>query len=124
MAAFCDEEKQLSISDPQQLLPLPKVAFEAHAFGNLESRDDASLDLLPAFSRSITSGPVFLPRTVEVSREFVMLPSLQVGEQLLDRLLHFGEFRNEGLALHLSGLKRSGGFFRARLRPVPDSSAK
>ena len=38
----------LSITNSQQLLPLPDVPLESHALGNLESRDDASLDLLPA----------------------------------------------------------------------------
>ena len=32
--------------DPQQVLPLAIVAFEAHALGDLKTRDDASLDLL------------------------------------------------------------------------------
>jgi hypothetical protein len=35
-----------SISDPQQVFPLLKVALEAHAFGDLKGRDDARLDLL------------------------------------------------------------------------------
>ena len=38
--------ERFSITNPQQLLPLPDVAFEADASGNLESRDHASLDLL------------------------------------------------------------------------------
>jgi hypothetical protein len=42
---------QFSIANAQQVLPLPEVAFEAHAFGNLKRRDEASLDLLAAFAR-------------------------------------------------------------------------
>jgi hypothetical protein len=34
-----------------------------------------------------------------VSREFVVLAGLQPGEQLLDGLLHLGEFRNERVAV-------------------------
>ena len=32
-----------SISNPQQVLPLAKFSFEAHAFGNLKCRDQATL---------------------------------------------------------------------------------
>ena len=35
-----------SIANPQQLFPLPKVALDAHALGNLEAQDKAPL--LPA----------------------------------------------------------------------------
>jgi hypothetical protein len=38
--------KLRSISGPQQILPLKKVALKAHACRNPETRDDASLDLL------------------------------------------------------------------------------
>ena len=38
--------KLRSISDPQQLLPLAKVALETHALGDSKARNDASLDLL------------------------------------------------------------------------------
>ena len=37
---------KFSVANPQQMLPLAKVTLEAHAFGNLKSRDQASLDLL------------------------------------------------------------------------------
>jgi hypothetical protein len=37
-----------------------------------------------------------------VSRELVVFAGLQLSQELLDDLLHFGEFRNEGLAVHLS----------------------
>jgi hypothetical protein len=39
-----------AIANSQQVLPLAKVALEAHAFGDLKRRDDTSLDLLPALS--------------------------------------------------------------------------
>jgi hypothetical protein len=38
-----------SISDPQQILPLAKVALEPHALGDPKRRDDASLDFLAGF---------------------------------------------------------------------------
>ena len=41
---------QFSISDPQQVFPLPDFAFEAHALGNLKGGDDASLDCLAALA--------------------------------------------------------------------------
>jgi hypothetical protein len=40
------DEAPRSISDPQQVFPLAKVALEAHALGDLKCRDDAALDLL------------------------------------------------------------------------------
>jgi hypothetical protein len=70
----------LLVTNPQQFLPLAKVTFEAHAFGNLESRDQAPLDLLPTFSRSIASRSVFPSRAVEVSCEFVVFASLQFSQ--------------------------------------------
>jgi hypothetical protein len=39
---------------------------------------------------------------MEVSREFVMLAGLQLGEQLTDGLLQLGEFLDERLAVHIS----------------------
>jgi hypothetical protein len=65
--------------DSKQVLPLAKVTLEAHAFGNLKSRDQAPLDLFAAFARSLTSWPVFPAWAVEVSREFVVLASLELG---------------------------------------------
>jgi hypothetical protein len=40
------------IVNSQQVLPLAKVAVEAHALGDPKRRDDASLDLLAALSGS------------------------------------------------------------------------
>ena len=48
----------LSVSNPQQLFPLPQFPFEAHAPGNLKRRDHASLDLLAALSGSLTRGEI------------------------------------------------------------------
>jgi hypothetical protein len=42
-------------SNAQQVLPLAKVALEAHAFGDLEGRDQATLDLLAALSGTLAS---------------------------------------------------------------------
>jgi hypothetical protein len=52
-AAFCDEKKRPSIPNPQQLLPLPEVTFEAHAPGNLKRRDQTALDLLAGLPGSL-----------------------------------------------------------------------
>jgi hypothetical protein len=45
--------------------------------------------------RKLTGVPA---RAVEMSREFVVL-ACKLGQQLLDRLLHLGEFLNECLAI-------------------------
>ena len=47
--------EEFSIANPQQVLPLAKVTFETHAFGNLKCRDDATLNLLAALSGPLTS---------------------------------------------------------------------
>ena len=44
---------QISISNPQQFLPLSKVALEPDALGDLERRDQTSFDLLATFSGMI-----------------------------------------------------------------------
>ena len=40
-----------SISNPEQVLPVAKLAFEAHALGYPEGRDDAPLDLLASLPK-------------------------------------------------------------------------
>jgi hypothetical protein len=40
---------QFLIANPRQVLPLPEVAFETHAFGSLKGGDQATLVLLAAF---------------------------------------------------------------------------
>jgi hypothetical protein len=55
---------------------LAKVTLEAHAFGDLETRDHAPLNLLAGFSGALASRPVFPARPVEVSREAVVLAGL------------------------------------------------
>ena len=98
---FAHEQRAaFSIANSQQLLPLPKVAFESHALGHLKRRDDAALDLLAGFSGALASRPVFPARPVEVSREAVVLAGLKFGQQLLDDLLHLGESLDERLAVH------------------------
>jgi hypothetical protein len=45
--------RRIENDDSQQILPLPKIALEAHAFGDLKSRDDTSLDVLAALSSTV-----------------------------------------------------------------------
>jgi hypothetical protein len=40
---------KISISNPQQFLPLAKLALEPHALGNPETLDDAPLDFFAGF---------------------------------------------------------------------------
>jgi hypothetical protein len=42
--------EQFSIANPQQLLPLPQLPFEAQALGDPKGRDYTALDLLAALS--------------------------------------------------------------------------
>ena len=55
-----------SISDPQQALPLAKIALEAYALRDLECRDHASLDLLAGFACCFAGPPVFPPGLIEM----------------------------------------------------------
>jgi hypothetical protein len=89
------------ISDPQQILPLTKVTLEAHALRDPKRRNDATFDCLAALSRSLARKSKFPPRPVEVSRKSVMLVGLNLGQQLLDDLLHLSESRNERHAVHI-----------------------
>jgi hypothetical protein len=41
---------KISFANSQQVLPLAKFARKAHALGDLEGRDDVSLDLLASLS--------------------------------------------------------------------------
>jgi hypothetical protein len=63
-------------ANPQQVLPLAKVALESHALGNLKRRDDAALDLLSGLSGAFASQSVLPARTVQVSRKLVVLTVL------------------------------------------------
>jgi hypothetical protein len=47
------ERNPRSISDPQEVLPLSKVALEADALRDLERRDHAALHLLSALSGAL-----------------------------------------------------------------------
>ena len=58
-----------SISNPQQVLPLAKLALEAHAFGDLEGRDDAPLDLLARLSGGFACSSIFPARLIEVGNK-------------------------------------------------------
>jgi hypothetical protein len=91
---------QLSIANSQQGFPLAKLTLEAHALGNLKRRDHATLDLLSTLSGALASRPIFPTRPVQVSREFVVLAGLELGQQLLDGLAHLGEFLNERVPVH------------------------
>jgi hypothetical protein len=42
--------KRVLIANPQQVLPLAIVAFEAQALGNPKGRDQTSFDLLSTFT--------------------------------------------------------------------------
>ena len=54
------------MSNPQEVLPLSKVALEAHALGGLKCRDDTPLDLLAGLSGSFACSPVLPSRLIEV----------------------------------------------------------
>src|SRR4030095_5469158 len=43
-SAVTNSEQQFSITNPQQLLPLAKVALETKALGDSKARNEASLD--------------------------------------------------------------------------------
>ena len=92
--------KLRSISDPQQILPLPQPAFEAQALGHPKRRDHAPLDCLAALSGSLARESKFLAGPVEMSRKGVMLAGLELGEQEIDVLPNLAEFRNERLSVH------------------------
>jgi hypothetical protein len=83
-----------------------KSPFETHAFGNLEGRDQAAFNLLPAFAGSIASRPVFSSRPVKMSGKFVVLASLELRQQLLDGLLHLSKFGNERFPVHYHEISR------------------
>jgi hypothetical protein len=65
--------KSCSISDLQQVLPLAKFTLKAHAFCNLEARDDTSLDLLARLSGSFARSSVFPSGLVEGRNESAAL---------------------------------------------------
>ena len=48
------------------MLPLPELTLEAHAPGDLESRDDAALDLLAGFASRLACSTVFPPSLIEM----------------------------------------------------------
>jgi hypothetical protein len=61
------------------VLPLAKVAFEAHTFGHLKRCDETALNPLASLVGTLASGAVFSSRPVEVSGEFVVLAGLELG---------------------------------------------
>jgi hypothetical protein len=52
--------------NPQEFLPLTKVALETHACRNPETRDDAPLNLLPGFSGSLARSPILSSGWIEM----------------------------------------------------------
>ena len=66
------------------------------ATGNLEMTHRSIC--LPRFPARWQADRYSPPRPVEVSRELVVLAGLQLGQQLPDGPLHFGEFLNERLS--------------------------
>ena len=61
------------IPQPQQVLPLAKFALKAHAFGDLEGRDDAAVDLLAGLSGGFARSTIFPAGLIEVSDKSVAL---------------------------------------------------
>jgi hypothetical protein len=55
--------------NPQQVLPLAKLALKTEALRDLESRDDAALDLLASLAGELASAPVVFARSINVSCE-------------------------------------------------------
>jgi hypothetical protein len=49
------------VANPQQVFPLTKVTFEAHAFGNLKRCDQATLDLLAGLASRFAGAPILSP---------------------------------------------------------------
>ena len=64
---------QFSISDPQQVLPLAKIALKADALGYPECRDGTPLDLLDGLPGSFAGSPVFPAGLIEVRDKSVGL---------------------------------------------------
>ena len=60
---------RFSIADAQRVLPLPKVAFEAHALGDLKRRDDAPLYLFARLPGSFARSPILPARLMEVGKQ-------------------------------------------------------
>ena len=58
--------RKFSITNPQQVFPLAKIAFEFQALRNLEARDDAPLDLLAGLPGSFARSTI--PRYSAVFR--------------------------------------------------------
>ena len=61
------------MSNPQEVLPLAKIALKAHALGNLERRDHAPFDLLAGLSGSFAGPPIFPSGLIEVRNKSVAL---------------------------------------------------
>ena len=62
------------------MLPLAKVALEAHALGNLKAGDDAPLDLLPTVICRCRGGRLLVVRQI-VDSLFQAMRWLQRGPQ-------------------------------------------
>ena len=69
-----------SIAHPQQLLPLPKVALEAHALRDPEARDDIPLDLFPGLPGGFARPPKLPSRLIEMRDKSIVLDGCGVKE--------------------------------------------
>ena len=65
--------KPRSIFNPEQVLPLSKLALKAHTLRDPEARDDAPFDLLAGLASRFTATPVFPARLIEVGNKPVAL---------------------------------------------------
>ena len=70
---------QFSVPNPQQVLPLPYIALEAHTFGNLKRRDHAPLDLLPRLPASFACSTRLAAGLIILSSERLFLACPQAG---------------------------------------------
>ena len=69
-----------------QFLPLGKFTLKAQALGDLEGRDDASLDLLAGFPGSFARSPVRPPRLIEVGNKSVAFDGCRLKQSLSGQL--------------------------------------
>ena len=74
--------RAFSNSDPQNVLPLAKLALEA-ALRNLERRDDAALDLLAGLACAFAHRPILSTRLV-VGNEPIALSGFNQDQQLFE----------------------------------------
>ena len=108
--------KQMALFNRQSaaILPLAKVAFEAHALGDLKRRDDAALDLLAAFPARSQARPVFLTRLIKVGGKSVPFAGFQQRQQFFESLFASPLLADNRRAVHYRVIKTHG--FESRMR--------